>query len=219
VTGGDMKTPDVLLNDTYTALPAGFDADSSLPSGYWDTFVLSTQKLNDSGLGHVAIYSNGQIIVAEDGALNLPAYGSLTLTGEKVVVNADIATPGGAINLASQQTAATTDFADTGVVVGEGVTLSVAGRWTNDSLPESDSSAKVVLNGGSIGIKSVSGVTLSAGSVLDADGGAWFTSAHKLKGGKGGNMWWGGAGCAARRWGWAARAAASVWRPATPRRS
>ncbi len=188
VTGGDMKTPDVLLSSTYTALPEGFDANSSLPSGYWDGFVLSTQKLNDSGVGHIAVYSNGSITVAEDGALNLPAFGSLTLAGEKVAVNADIVTPGGAINLVSQQTATTTDFADTGVTVGEGVTLSVAGLWTNDALPDSDFSAPVVLNGGNIAIRSVSGVNLEAGSVLDADGGAWYTSARKLKGGKGGNI-------------------------------
>ncbi len=190
-TGGvdkDFKTPSVLLSDTYTALASDFDANASLSAAQWQGFVLSTGMLNRSGVGHVAVYSNGQITVAQDGRLDLPAYGSLILSGGKVAVNADIATPGGAINLTSQLTRTTDDLADTGVRVGEGVSLSVAGLWTNDALPASDPIFPIVTSGGSIGITSVSELVLASGSVMNADAGAWLNSAGKLKVGKGGGI-------------------------------
>ena len=188
VSGGDMKTPSVLLSDTYTALASGFGANTSLAASQWQSFVLSTEMLNRSGVGHVAVYSNGQITVAQDGQLDLPAYGSLTLTGGKVAVNADITSPGGTINLASQLTLTTDNITDTGVRVGEGVSLSVAGVWTNDALPAAATAYPVVTSGGSISIKSVSGLELASGSVLNADAGAWLNSAGKLKVGKGGGI-------------------------------
>ncbi len=188
VQGGDMKAPAVLLSETYTALSPSFGAGSSLSPDQWQSFVLSTGMLNRSGVGHLALYSNGQITVAQDGQLDLPAYGSLTLTGGKVAVNADITTPGGEIDLSSQLTLTTQDIADTGVRVGEGVTLSVAGQWSNDPLPASDPGYPVVMNGGSIDIKSASVLVLASGSVLNADAGAWLNSAGKLKVGKGGSI-------------------------------
>ena len=188
VSGGDMKAPSVLLSDTYTALAPGFGASTALPVDQWNSFVLSTEMLNRSGVGHLAVYSNGQITVAQDGQMSLPAFGSLTLTGGKVEINADITSPGGSINLASQLTLTTDAIANTGVRVSEGVTLSVAGLWTNDRLANADTTYPVVTSGGSIGIKSVSALELATGSVLNADGGAWLNSAGKLKSGKGGSI-------------------------------
>lgn len=187
VANGDMKIPDVLLSGTSTTLPGKFTANTALAANRWDTFVLSTGMLRDSGVGHVEVYSNGKIIVAPDGGLDLPAYGSATLVGGAVDVQAGIQVAGGSMHLASQLTT-TTDLGETGIRVGDGVVLSVAGVWTNDTLPDADINAAVVLDGGDITLRSVTGLALGAGSLLDANSGGWYGADHVLEGGTGGDI-------------------------------
>lgn len=188
VSGGDLWAPSVLITADAGSLEEGFAADSELSDTARAQLRLSSSMLEASGLGSVAVYSNRGILVAEDGALELPAFGALTLVGESVTVEAPIVVPGGAINLTAKTTLGNLDASLVDVDVAAGVSLSVAGLWRNDALPGADVSLSVVLDGGSISLEAENGLHLGAGSLLDADAGAWLNSAGKLKGGQGGAL-------------------------------
>ena len=64
-------------------------------------FVMSTDMLTEGGFGSLAVYSDGQIVTAEDAHLVLPAGGSVTLAGMSVNVDGRITTHGGTIRLST----------------------------------------------------------------------------------------------------------------------
>ncbi len=188
VSGGDLWAPSVLITADAGSLDEDFSADSALSDTARAELRLSSDRLEASGLGEISLYSNAGIRVAEDGGLDLPVFASLTLVGESVTVDAPITAAGGDISLRALSTVSTVDTSLVDVNVAAGVTLSVAGLWRNDALPDADLALPVVLDGGLISLKAESAVSLGAGSLLNADSGAWLDSTGKLRGGQGGDL-------------------------------
>ncbi|MEW5789140.1 MAG: filamentous hemagglutinin family protein [Pseudomonadota bacterium] len=165
------------------ALPEDFGADTELDESRQATLVLGTDFL-EAGFDRVATTA-GQTTV--EASLRLAAGGSLSLTAEGqdqgITVNADITLPGGTLTL-------TTDKSTGQIIrVADGVTLSTAGLWTNDSLGlEGALTAPVALHGGAITLSATGDVVLGQGSLLDVSAGAWLRLDGSLAGGDGGAL-------------------------------
>ncbi len=163
--------------------------DGSLP------VVLSVDMLEASGIGSIALETTGRIAVEE--ALNLPDGGVLDLLAGRIDIGADLHSAGGIITLETQKSTGTTgitgngimiDDGDVALTVAAGVSIDVAGRWTNDSVrfnPELPT-ASIVLDGGDITLKSGGDLLLASGSLLDVGGGAWLDVTGGFTTGSGG---------------------------------
>lgn len=164
-------------------LPEGFAADDSLPAAQ-AVEVQFDPALQAAGFDHLDLTSSSVIV---DAAIETGPHGSISLSGGgNVTINADMTVPGGDITISGGA-----------VSVGDGVTISTAGLWTNDRPGVSGAlAAPVALDGGNVAISgTVAGanaLTFGAGSLVDASAGAWLTSGGTLKGGKGGNVSLGG---------------------------
>ena len=98
--------------------------------------LLSTDLLNRSELGKIAVFSNGKITVENNSGLTLPEFGELKLTGSQIEIRDSISAVAGKINLKSQVTNQLS--LQNNIDVAPGVTLSTAGKWVNDSLVRAD---------------------------------------------------------------------------------
>ena len=98
---------------------------SALPADRKSTLVLSTDMLNESGLGKLDLNVNGNITFASSTDLELAPGSTVTvigyLPGKSVVIDGSIRLPGGTFNLSAQ--GATT--------VKAGAIIDVSGLWTN----------------------------------------------------------------------------------------
>lgn len=164
-----------------------------LPAGFAATAALPVEQSGESQLGMGLLRSGfddldlkgGQITV--DAAVRTSPKGSVRLAGGGgVAINADIVAPGGSIDIAGGE-----------VRVANGVTLSTAGLWTNDTPGLGGAqTAPIALDGGNISlagtVAGANALALGENTLLDASAGAWLNSGGKLKGGKGGNITLGG---------------------------
>ncbi len=148
--------------------------------------VLDTSLLNKSGVQNVSVKTWGTAAVAEGAAIAMSPGGSLSLEANTIDVNGQIQSAGGSINL----TAATNTafLLAGGVTLGKDAVLDVSGRWINDfqlglSAAPTD---QLRIDGGSVNISGQGDVSVAAGSVIKADGGAWMSAGKRLTNGKGG---------------------------------
>ncbi|GAO34725.1 hypothetical protein SCT_0105 [Sulfuricella sp. T08] len=187
----DYKTAAVTILNSFDPL-AGLDPTAPLPQSRIDTALLSADMLNRSGLGKVAVYSNGEIKVEAGSNLALPAFGELALTGSKITVDDDVRIASGSIAFTAQLT-----FGSSGGVaidVAPGATLSTAGMWVNDKLNGPDLSkliangSKNVWDGGTVSLQSAGALTLGADSVVDVSGSGYVNAKGKFTGGNAGGI-------------------------------
>ncbi|MDD2658549.1 MAG: filamentous hemagglutinin family protein [Methylococcales bacterium] len=148
--------------------------------------VLDSSLLNKSGVQNVSVKTWGAATVAEGAAIAMSPGGSLSLEANTIDVNGQIQSAGGSINL----TAATNTafLLAGGVTLGKDAVLDVSGRWINDyqlglSAAPTD---QLRIDGGSVNISGQGDVSVAAGSVIKADGGAWMSAGKRLTNGKGG---------------------------------
>lgn len=171
-----------LVQDVWK-LPAGFAAIAALPVEQSGESQLGMGLLR-AGFDDLDL-KGGQITV--DTAVRTSPKGSVKLAGGGgVAINADIVAPGGSIDIAGGE-----------VRVANGVTLSTAGLWTNDTPGLGGAqTAPIALDGGNISltgtVAGANALALGENTLLDAGAGAWLASGGKLKGGKGGNITLGG---------------------------
>lgn len=204
---GDYKIPAVTILNSFNPL-AGFDAASVLPQPRIDTTLISADMLNRSGLGKVAIYSNGEIKIEAGSNLSLPAFGELALTGGKISVNDSVAITAGSIALSTRTTQTTIDYAQTNIDIAPGVTLSTAGEWINDKLngpnlsqtlkprEDYDSDGKLIArgsgqhiwDGGTVSLQSAGYLNLDQGSLVDVSGSGYLDAKGKLFAGNAGTI-------------------------------
>ncbi|MDP3294491.1 MAG: filamentous hemagglutinin N-terminal domain-containing protein [Nevskia sp.] len=185
------------LPDLDTLLP-GFDAGTALPvspSAASDTgnlqnwIAIPAAELAAAGFGSVNIAADtpagqgfgGEIVVAD--ALRVQPGGSISLTGSRVTVLADLTATAGSISVTAT---GNTDIAGSSlrlvagpllagingdVVIGDGVTLSTRGQWINDALKDEDGiNGSSFVNGGSISLGSLqSSLKQDSGSVACPD--------------------------------------------------
>lgn len=168
---------------------ADIDATQLASNGFTRINAYTHSDLaNSGGLGNIA----GTVTV--DGGVSLGAGGEFRVAAEETVdLNADIRIAGGTV----EAKAATSRLS-----VADGVSIDVAGVWTNDrssSAPrdaQGNLSAAVVTGGGSIVLSGVGNTSLNGGIGLavgdgasfDASGGAWQNAKGKLSGGSGGTI-------------------------------
>lgn len=171
---------DAVMADSFFATPF-----SALPTSITGVTTLSATALKEQGVARLNLFANGLISVDELAVVDLGAYGSFSADAARVVVDGTVRAASGDIALQSRFTLDTTQT-DYKVVIGEGGRLSAAGAWTNDGRAGSDLLAPVALEGGSVQLSSVEGVTLAEGSVVDVSAGAWHRGANRYSTGDGG---------------------------------
>ncbi|MCS6248268.1 MAG: filamentous hemagglutinin family protein, partial [Opitutus sp.] len=176
-----------------TGLPADIGTERM------SSVVLSPELVSKSGFGRITVDNrDGNVVVAADGGLALPAGGQLTLTGKNVLVLADLSAPGGKIALTangvSHDESNTSDLLGTAPVLGEnrgllhvasGVTVSAAGVIQNDAVGSAED--PLVTKGGTVTLTGF-GLDLESGSTLDVSGGVYATSGARLAYGNGGTL-------------------------------
>lgn len=136
-------------------------------------------SLFDNGFTSVSLKSQSGGAISVDTAIDASPESSLTLsTLGNVSINRDITIAGGNV-----------DVSGGSIAVADGVTISTAGMYTNDTPGISDTpDAPIAIDGGDIQLSAVGTTTLGQGSVIDASAGAWMTADGELKGGDGGDI-------------------------------
>lgn len=178
--GASYHVTDVLLSS------------SALPELKPEALQLDFSALNSAGMTRTNVYSQGDITLTGGTALEIEPYGALVLDsiGGSILDHTDIHIPSGSVSLSGAQ-----------IKIDDGVTISTAGKWTNDQLPlvngtaGAEPTSPVPLNGGNISLQLKHGGLLELGDqvTLDADGGAWLQETGSLKAGKGGDIFLGAA--------------------------
>jgi filamentous hemagglutinin family protein len=161
----------------------------------------------EGGFGNISIKNTeGDISVPAGTPLNLPAGGSLTLSGRNISILSDITAPSGTISAtAYNYTPLAYELADASgafdavaapaPIVGQGIiqlavgaTLNVAGQLL-DERPSSELaySEKVLLKGGGVSLTGYS-VLLGKNSLIDASGGVRARTNGKFQYGNGGSI-------------------------------
>lgn len=170
--------------DAYTPLPSSLLNQVSLPANLFGGHVSSTaSSYVTSGFGALEVRARDEISVPEGALLDLGPQGSALFISRLIDIEGDMTAEGGSISLNARATVG--GNGDPEVILGSNAAVSVAGGWINDA-PGVGKGAVVpnVINGGSITLKG--NLSLETGSVINASGGAYYSSAHKLEYGKGG---------------------------------
>lgn len=200
VAGGlrDYKfNQDVLVRAGASAVAQNLGVNAVLTAAQRQTLEIDAGLLARNRVANLEVYSNKA--VATVAALNAPQKGQVTLVGHQLTVGADIATPGGTVNLAALNNAVGAP-SDSLLQVADGVSISAKGTWVNNRANVGVGDAGMpVLDGGSVsltadgqatstGYDSRGTVRLGAGVKLDASGGARMDVAGKVTAGKGGSV-------------------------------
>lgn len=182
----DYHLPDVVFSSSTPDLPAGFDSDPLNASlGARDNLVTLTAQPTAGGFNRIEVYSNGRI--SQNVGLDLNGNNTtLKLVGREIDINANLHAPGAAIELNATSTAGGDGPSGSGIRIADGVTVSTAGNWTNDTL--ASVGGAVWRDAGSLSFSSAGALRLGTGSLLDVSAGAWRASNGKLKYGKAGKI-------------------------------
>lgn len=158
---------------------------------------LPIDYLTRGGFTRTAIYSNGTITIPESTPLALQPGSSLSMTGHRVDIHADVYAAGGSITATSALTAGNgTALGRAGVNVDSNVTLDVRGTWTNDALsalqdPFGRPTTSLFNDGGSIALLTKANdaeLIVGNGVRLLASGGARLRQDGSLDAGNGGSI-------------------------------
>ncbi|MTD94380.1 filamentous hemagglutinin N-terminal domain-containing protein [Hyphomicrobium sp. xq] len=179
---------------------AGFDLDTDLNtlfsahSASVNSVYLPASWLN-SGFASVTLAANDEVVLAAGNPVALQAGGSFSATANTVDIQSSITVPGGTIKLTGGFTLRSTVENNLNgtrsprsslVTIGPGVTVSVAGLWTNDR--SELWSTSIAVDGGTISLSSNGDINLGEGSILDVSGGAYVSASGKVTTGKGGAL-------------------------------
>jgi len=202
-----FKMPDVNFVFATSRLPTDFgfamseapgSPVSPLPDPMRTTLQVPVGTLRSGGFSRLAIYSDGEVRIADDQMLELEAGGSngrgasLTLFGRSIRHDGAIVLPGGTVTLRTVQPLNSVRplAADYELKLGATSRISTAGAWINDhpAVTPLPGTAPAVVDGGSIVLGSVSNLVLAPGSALDVSAGAWRQVDGKLKLGAAGSI-------------------------------
>lgn len=162
----------------------------TLPATLRTSTDVAASAISANGFSRLKLYADeGDIKIG--GALSMSPGGELTVSapGGALEIAGNISLPGGKLTASAPA-----------VRVNSGVSLDVAGRWTNDlagTSPAMDAQGNpvtpIVLSGGSISLVAPSGSGLAQVSIgdnvsLDASGGAWINGQGKQTAGSGGTI-------------------------------
>jgi len=195
-----------LANPNKLATAPPFEAGTATPlvAERLQTVVFPVDFFTKSGFGSLTIEnSEGDFDVSEGANVQLPATGSLVVTGRNISIAGSVRAPGGkvsftAYNLPPYQTGIDQliDPAPPEISLNEGVialsetaAIDVSGLIVDDrpTAPEEPNPLPVVTKGGDITLEGFN-VTLPAGSRLDASGGVAVTERNKYAYGDAGSI-------------------------------
>ena len=173
---------------------AGPDApfpDDPGPPGQPAPLILPADLYRRSGIGTLAVSTQGRVNIGAGQRIDLHGDGGLALDGGEIHLDGTIAGPGAAVTLTTHTTSATLGRLSGLVELGPQAAIDVAGRWSNDQpnrLAPLDTSP-VFIDGGAVRLVAEGDVRLAAGSRIDASGAAWRNSrSGKLIPGKAGTI-------------------------------
>ncbi|MFM8332069.1 MAG: filamentous hemagglutinin N-terminal domain-containing protein, partial [Candidatus Methylumidiphilus sp.] len=131
-----------------------------------------------AGLRHVRINSMGRISIPEGVAVQVPANGSLDLTGGEISMLGSVYAPAGIVSLQTQPVAGNSPSLSGDIRLSPDSRIDVSGRWINE-LPRQagqtpPSLGALPIDGGQVTLYAQGGLDLAAGSQIKADGGAWL---------------------------------------------
>ncbi|MBK7767157.1 MAG: hypothetical protein IPI44_14280 [Sulfuritalea sp.] len=192
----DYHLPDVVFSSSTPDLPAGFDSDPlNAPLGARADLVTLTAQPTAGGFNRIEVYSNKRISVDTSLALQgitpkVDADGNklatVKLVGHEIDINADFHAPGAVLELQATTTAGGDGATGSGIRIADGVTVSSAGGWINDT--SAGAGGAIWRDAGNLSFSSAGALRLGTGSLLDVSAGAWRASNGKLKYGKAGKI-------------------------------
>jgi len=193
ILGSDAVSGDYKLNQRVEfaarsgALPDGFQFGQALDPVLRDTLTLGVGLLGQDRVANLVIHTNKSAVVNAE--LAAPQGGGISLTAKDISVNADMRAAGGSIALSARGNNVDIAVSPLSITVAKGVTLDVAGTWTNDRPGVAGAGTTAArVNGGGITLSAVGDVSLGDGSTLDASGGGWLRADGKLVSGNGGQI-------------------------------
>ncbi|WP_445370763.1 filamentous hemagglutinin family protein [Methylomonas sp. HW2-6] len=150
--------------------------------------VISTTKLEQSGVGKVSVKTLGSATVGADVSFAMRPTGSLNLSAGIVDFAGDFKAAGGSISLTASSNDILPGSGD--LLLADTANLDVSGLWVNDLQKGFDASPTdaLALDGGKVTLNSEGNLTVAAGSRIRADGGAWLALSGDIKAGKGGDI-------------------------------
>ncbi len=155
--------------------------------------VLSNALINQSGISNLTVKTAGNVTVAKDAALSMPALSNFNVDAGAIDVKGSIYAAGGIIALNSnialnsitqKQSTGQLNLFSTSV-------LDVSGRWVNDFQNGYTTAltSPVVINAGTVSVNANNVLDFNKGAVINADGGAWLGLAgNKLTAGNAGSI-------------------------------
>lgn len=166
------------LTNQISLLSDDFTSASRLDETQKNQVELDASILS-KGFNHLSV-STASAIVNVNSKLTASPLGSIKIDGNGGVnVNQNISVAGGDITLAASPT--------TNVVLNEGVKLSSAGLFTNDTPGVSGAMvSQIAYNGGKVTVSD--GLVMKSGASIDASGGAWIQRDGTISAGKGGDI-------------------------------
>lgn len=184
-----LSAQDVKLQTAPGAVRIAADQDFPLRGdGRPADLLISTAKLEQSGVGKFSLKTLGSATVGAEVAIAMRPTGSLNLEAGSVNFAGDFKAAGGSITLAASNNAKLPGSG--GLVLAETADLDVSGLWVNDLQKGLDAAPTdaLALAGGKATLRSQGELTVAAGSRIRADGGAWLALNGELKAGKGGDI-------------------------------
>lgn len=173
-------------------------ADPSLPRVQLDPALL-----RQGGFSRVGVYSDGRIVLPREETLRLPEGGELTLvsaapartqTPVSIAIHGNIEAPGGHVTLRTLVERSAPSVAPEAqryaLRLGEDARIDVSGRWINDTLAVAGPTPSdlLLIDGGTVTIKSAGDLSAAPGSRVLAHGGGWMQRDGEVLAGRGGSI-------------------------------
>ncbi len=185
VNGGetpDFRARNIILNQSASGLPQGFNSSSALPAEAQQSLLLSNNLIKQGGFSTLRLFSNDTITVPAGIDLQLSPGGSFSaLANSTINVAGNINILSGDVNLKSRENS---------IQLGPGAEINVKGGWVNNSplINATANPAPVLIDGGNVTLAAFNDMVAGPNSQIDASGGGWVDSNSKLTAGKGGNI-------------------------------
>jgi filamentous hemagglutinin family protein len=185
---------EVAVSGDYTPIASTISPGAPLPVGSRGLVQLSAAQLSAEQLGGFDVLA-GTGTIDVSGPIDLAPGGTISLAGGTVQIGGDLSARGGRITLDDVttingvRTPLLPNLARAGgVFVSQGVTLDLRGEFTNAALGASNLAGEALVNGGTLAIDSFRGLSLAAGSVIDASSGGALLAGNAQKAGAGGSV-------------------------------
>ncbi|MGZ8945940.1 MAG: two-partner secretion domain-containing protein, partial [Methylococcaceae bacterium] len=178
-----------------------------------DDLILSESLINGSGLQSIVVNTSGSATISKDASI-APAFGGpaptqvdsanpssvlplfagtvnksgalFSVDATQIDVQGDVYMPGGSLELSTHFDVVANNPGE--INLDKTTTIDVSGRWVNDFEKgfTADPIEPLIIDGGSVKLAATGDLSMKAGSVIKADGGAWLALNNELTEGAGG---------------------------------